>query len=298
MPASAATATRHATWGLIALFCVLWSSAFAAAKIALRDCPPLILLTVRFFVAGLLMLAWAAATKSLPRMRMRELMQLAILGVLNSGLYLGLSWSGMTTVSSAFAAILISTNPLLTGVFAGPILGERMHARKLIGLVLGLAGVVIVLRSRLSSLSGGMHEDLRGALLVTGGLLSLVAGTLAFKRLKPTAPLWTATGVQSMAAAVAVAPFAWHNESLAQLHPTHSLFWSMSYSIAAVSIGGYALWFTILSRNSATSASALHFLMPPLGLFFGWLVLGEIVSWPDMLGIVPIAIGIWLVTRG
>jgi drug/metabolite transporter (DMT)-like permease len=289
---------RHTTWGLIALFCVLWSSAFSAAKVALRDCPPLTLLTIRFFIAGALMLAWAAATSSLPRMRPRELLQLALLGVLNSGLYLGLSWSGMTTVSSAFAAILISTNPLLTGVLAGPVLGERMDVRKLIGLCLGLAGVVIVLRSRLSNLSGGMHEDVRGTLLVAGGLLSLVAGTLAFKRLKPRAPLWTATGVQSVAAGVAVLPFAWHGESLAQVHLTHSLLWSMSYSIVAVSIGGYALWFTILGRNSATSASALHFLMPPLGLFFGWLVLDEMVSWPDMLGILPIALGIWLVTRG
>jgi drug/metabolite transporter (DMT)-like permease len=277
---------------------VLWSSAFAAAKVALRDCPPLTLLTIRFFVAGALMLAWAAVTRRLPRMRLRELLQLAMLGILNSGLYLGLSWCGMKTVSSAFAAILISTNPLLTGVLAGPVLGERTDARKLIGLCLGLAGVVIVLRSRLSDLGGGMHEDVRGTLLVAGGLLSLVAGTLAFKRLKPTAPIWTATGVQSVAAGLAVLPFAWHAESLAQLHLTRSLILSMSYSIVAVSVGGYALWFTILSRNTATSASALHFLMPPLGLFFGWLVLNETVSWPDMLGIVPIAIGIWLVTRG
>jgi drug/metabolite transporter (DMT)-like permease len=294
---SVGSGPRHTTWGFIALFCVLWSSAFSAAKIALRDCPPLTLLTIRFFIAGLLMLAWAVAVERPPRMRLRELAQLALLGVLNSGLYLGLSWSGMATVSSAFAAILISTNPLLTGVLAGWVLGERLNARKLLGLSLGLAGVAIVLRSRLS-LNGGIHEDFRGTLLVAGGLFSLVAGTLAFKRLKPSAPLWTATGVQSMAAGVAVLPFAWHKESITQLHLTHGLLWSMCYSIIAVSIGGYALWFTILSRNSATAASALHFLMPPLGLFFGWLVLGEMVSWPDMLGIAPIAVGIWLVTRG
>jgi drug/metabolite transporter (DMT)-like permease len=85
-------AAGHTTWGLIVLFCVLWSSAFAAAKIALHDCPPLSLLTIRFFIAGALMLTWAAATRTLPRMRLREVLQLAILGVLNSGLYLSLSW--------------------------------------------------------------------------------------------------------------------------------------------------------------------------------------------------------------
>jgi drug/metabolite transporter (DMT)-like permease len=78
---------------------------------------------------------------------------------------------------------------------------------------------------------------------------------------------------------------------------TASLFWSMAYMIVAVSMGGYYLWFMILGRASATSASALHFLMPPLGLLFGWLVLSEPVSWLDLLGIVPIAFGIWLATR-
>jgi drug/metabolite transporter (DMT)-like permease len=280
-------------WGPIALFCVLWSSAFAAAKIALHDCPPFILLTLRFFIAGVLMLALSAATGGLARIGRRELLSLALLGVLNNALYLGLSWAGLATVSSAFTAVLISTNPLLTGLLAGPVLGERLGWRKVLGLLLGLGGVMLVLRSRLS----GMQEDMHGTLLVVGGLLSLVAGTLAYKRLKPRASLWSATGIQALAASLVLLPVALHYESFDQVRLTPSLFWSMAYTIVAVSMGGYALWFSILARSSATSASALHFLMPPLGLLFGWLLLAEPVSWLDMAGIVPIAFGIWLATR-
>ncbi len=281
------------SWAPIAAFCLLWSSAFAAAKIAVRDCPPLTLLTIRFLIAGALMLALAAASGRWKLPAGRDLASLVLLGVLNNSLYLGLSWSGMTTVSSAFTAVLISTNPLLIGVLAGPVLGERLGWRKLAGLCLGLAGVALVLRSRLS----GMQEDLHGTLLVTGGLVALVAGTLLYKRLKPSSGLWTSTGIQSLAGAVALLPFALANESLGDARMTASLFWSMAYMIVAVSMGGYYLWFMILGRASATSASALHFLMPPLGLLFGWLVLGEAVSWLDLLGIVPIAFGIWLATR-
>ncbi|MGE8628026.1 DMT family transporter [Achromobacter denitrificans] len=281
------------SWAPIAAFCPLWSSAFAAAKIAVRDCPPLTLLTIRFLIAGALMLALAAASGRWKLPAGRDLAALVLLGVLNNSLYLGLSWSGMTTVSSAFTAVLISTNPLLIGVLAGPVLGERLGWRKLAGLCLGLAGVALVLRSRLS----GMQEDLHGTLLVTGGLVALVAGTLLYKRLKPSSGLWTSTGIQSLAGAVALLPFALANESLGDARMTASLFWSMAYMIVAVSMGGYYLWFMILGRASATSASALHFLMPPLGLLFGWLVLGEAVSWLDLLGIVPIAFGIWLATR-
>nr|WP_314355848.1 DMT family transporter [uncultured Achromobacter sp.] len=288
-----APAASGISWVPIAAFCFLWSSAFAAAKIAVRDCPPLTLLTIRFLIAGVLMLGIAAFSRRGRPLQGRDLASLILLGILNNALYLGLSWSGMTTVSSAFTAVLISTNPLLIGVLAGPVLGERLTWRKLLGLCLGLVGVAVVLRSRLT----GMQEDMHGTLLVTGGLVALVAGTLLYKRLKPAAGLWTSTGIQSLAAAAALLPFALMNESLSDARLTASLLASMAYMIVAVSMGGYYLWFMILSRASATSASALHFLMPPLGLLFGWLVLREPVSWLDLLGIVPIAFGIWLTTR-
>lgn len=295
LPATAlpTDAPMGVAWAPIAAFCFLWSSAFAAAKIAVRDCPPLTLLTIRFLIAGALMLGVAAASGRWSRPSARDLAALVLLGVLNNGAYLGLSWSGMTTVSSAFTAVLISTNPLLIGVLAGPVLGERLGWRKMLGLCLGLAGVALVLRSRLS----GMQEDLYGTLLVTGGLVALVAGTLLYKRLKPSTGLWMATGIQSLAGAVALMPVALLHESIGDARMTASLFWSMAYMIVAVSIGGYYLWFMILGRASATAASALHFLMPPLGLLFGWVVLRESVSWLDLLGIVPIAFGIWLATR-
>jgi drug/metabolite transporter (DMT)-like permease len=53
----------------------------------------------------------------------------------------------------------------------------------------------------------------------------------------------------------------------------------------------------LLTVFGATAASSYHFLMPPLGLLFGWLLLGEPVAISDLLGIVPVAIGIYLVTR-
>ncbi|WP_255592823.1 DMT family transporter [Bordetella sp. BOR01] len=281
-------------WGPIMVFCLLWSSAFAAAKIAVQESPPLTFLVVRFLLAGVIMLAVARMTGPWRMPGRRELAGLVLLGALNNALYLGLSWSGMTTVSSAFAAVLISTNPLLIGVLAGPVLGERLGGQRVLGLCLGLAGVAIVLRSRLS---GAMPEDAHGTLLVAGALAALVAGTLLYKRLRPSSGLWLSTGIQAVAGAAALLPFALWQESVAQVRLTPSLVGSMVYMVVAVSMGGYYLWFLILQRASATSASSLHFLMPPLGLLFGWALLGETVSWHDLLGIVPIALGIWLATR-
>jgi drug/metabolite transporter (DMT)-like permease len=280
--------------GLIALFCLIWSSAFAAAKFALPDCPPLILLSSRFLAAGVILLALAKVAGRLERLDRRTVASWATLGAFNSALYLGLSYSGMATVSSAFTAVLISANPLLTALVAAPVLGEKLSALKLGGLLLGMLGVAILLRSRLS---GGI-EDGHGTLLVLAGLVALVAGTILFKKLKPGGDLWTGTAIQSLAAGILLLPVALATESLGDVRLTPALIGGWSYLVIAASIGGYLLWFRLLQKKTATEASSLHFLMPPLGLLFGWLIFREPVSLVDCLGIVPIAIGIAMVTRG
>jgi drug/metabolite transporter (DMT)-like permease len=75
-------------------------------------------------------------------------------------------------------------------------------------------------------------------------------------------------------------------------------FWlTMAWCIGVMSIGALLLWFWLLRNGSASSASALHFLIPPIGLAMSWLVLGEAVSPYDLLGVIPIGLGIWLATR-
>jgi drug/metabolite transporter (DMT)-like permease len=71
----------------------------------------------------------------------------------------------------------------------------------------------------------------------------------------------------------------------------------MAWQIGVVSVGALMLWFLLLRRGSAGSATALHFLMPPVGLIMGWAILNEPLSGIDLLAIVPIALGIWLATR-
>ena len=275
------------------LFCVLWASAFAAAKIALHDCPPLTLLAIRFFLAGGIMIGVAALTGGIPRLTGTDLAKLALIGLLNNALYLGFAWSGVRLVHSGFAAILGSTNPIFVAMLAALVLGERLTPAKLAGLALGIAGVVIVMRSRL-----GGGEDPVGALLVMIGVAALVSGTVLFKKLAPGGGLWLGTATQFLVSGVAILPVALVFEDPRAIDPTPELLWSLAYIVIGCTIAAYFLWMRLLSRTSATAASSLFFLMPPLGLFFGWLALGEPVAAGDLIGIVPIAIGIRLVTRG
>jgi drug/metabolite transporter (DMT)-like permease len=278
---------------LIAAFCVLWSSAFSAAKIALADCPPLLLLSARFLSTGIVVLGAAAVLRLPWCLSRRDVVALAGLGAVNNALYLGLNTVGMQTVSAGLSALIVSANPVLTALLAAVFLNEGMTWRKAGGLLLGVGGVAFIVESRVS---GGIDNPI-GVAFTAAALMSMVGGTILFKRLAPNGGLWIGNGVQNLAGGLAVTPFAFAFESVGDVIPTSRLIVALAYSVLFVSVFGYLLWFHLLTEVGATAASAYHFLMPPLGMMFGWLLLGERVAWPDLLGILPVAIGIYLVTR-
>jgi drug/metabolite transporter (DMT)-like permease len=277
----------------VAAFCLIWSSAYSVAKLALYDCPPLMLLTARFLLAGVIMLGAAAFSTDWRRVEWRDVAVLVLLGVLNYPLYLGLNYYGMLSLPAGLSALIISANPVLTAPLAAVFLDERMTWRKVWGLLLGVGGVAFILGSRLNA---GLASPI-GIAFTLGAVFSLVIGTILFKRLAPNGSLWLGNGMQNLAGGLAVAPFAFAFEQIGDVVPSMRFFLALAYSVVLVSIVAYLLWFHILKVSGATAASSYHFLMPPLGIAFGWLILGERVEPVDTIGILPVALGIYLVTR-
>ncbi len=140
-------------------------------------------------------------------------------------------------------------------------------------------------------------DSLHGILFTLAALASIVAGTILFKLLAPKGSLWIGNGVQNLAAGVVLLPFALTLSSVNDIVPSASLIGAFLFLTLGGSILAYLLWFHLLKVCGATAASAYHFLMPPLGMLFAWMVLGERVEIRDLLGIVPVALGIYLVTR-
>ena len=274
-------------------FCLLWASAFSIAKLAIADCPPLMLLTIRFLLAGVVMLGAAAVHGTSLKLSHRDLALFAVLGIANQAVYLGVGYLGLRGISSGLSALVISANPVLTAVLAAAFLDEHMTWRKAGGLLLGVGGVAFVVESRLA---GGV-EHLPGIAFTLVALLSLVAGTILFKRFAPSGGLWVGNGVQSLAAGLTLVPLALSLERVGDIVPSWRLFAALAYLILIVSVFAYLLWFQMLTVSGGTAASSYHFLMPPLGMLFGWLLLGEHVALTDLVGIVPVALGIYLVTH-
>jgi drug/metabolite transporter (DMT)-like permease len=277
----------------IGLFCLLWSFAFVAGKIGVTDCPPLILLTARFSLAGVLILGISALRRDSWSLSWRDTMVFAILGVANNALYLGLGYTGLQTVSAGLGALIVSANPVFTAVLAALFLGEPLTWRKVAGLLLGITGVSFIVWHRMSVGSDSLH----GILFTLASLASIVVGTILFKVLAPKGSLWIGNGVQNLAAGVVLLPFAFTLADVGDIVPSARLLEAFAFLTLGGSILAYLLWFHLLKVCGATAASAYHFLMPPLGMLFAWMVLGEHVETRDLMGIVPVALGIYLVTR-
>ena len=278
----------------IGLFCLLWSFAFVAGKIGVTDCPPLILLAARFSLAGVLILGITALRGDVwSSLTWRDAAIFAILGVANNALYLGLGYTGLQTVSAGLGGLIVSANPVFTAVLAAAFLGEALTWRKVMGLLLGIAGVGFIVWHRMSVGS----DDWHGILFTLASLASIVAGTILFKVLAPKGSLWVGNGVQNLSAGIVLLPFAFTLADVGDIVPSARLLGAFAFLVLGGSILAYLLWFHLLKVCGATAASAYHFLMPPLGMLFAFLVLGEHVEFRDLLGIVPVALGIYLVTR-
>ena len=276
---------------LVLVFCLTWSSAFPAAKLAIQVGPPMLYLGSRFLIAAAILLGWAAL-----RGEIRghiPWVSLLLLGVINQAGYQGMAWQGMRTVSGGLATIIASLNPILISVLAVPMLGERMTGRKLAGLLLGFAGAAFVVRNRIV-VTG---EDPMGIVFLVFALLSMTFGTLLYKRIAPRVSLVIAVGVQQIGAGVALLlAGGLLGERYADFVPGPQLWLTMAWFVFVISLAAFLLWFYLLRTGTASAASSLHFLMPPLGLLMSWAALGEPLHPLDLLGVVPVALGIRLAT--
>ena len=278
---------------IIGLFCLLWSFAFVAGKIGVTHCPPLILLDGAVLAGRILILGIFAIRGEAWTLTWRDAAIFAILGVANNALYLGFGYTGLQTVSAGLGGLIVRANPVFTAVLAALFLGEALTWRKVARLLLGIAGVAFIVWHRISVGSDSLH----GILFTLASLASIVAGTILFKLLAPKGSLWIGNGIQNLAGGIVLTPFAFTLSTVSDIVPSTRLLGAFAFLVLGGSILAYLLWFHLLKVCGATAASAYHFLMPPLGMLFAFLVLGEHVEFRDLLGIIPVALGIYLVTR-
>src|SRR5580700_9730325 len=222
----------------IGVFCLLWSFAFIAGKIGVTDCPPLILLTARFSLAGILILAISAFRRDASQLTWRDALVFAMLGIANNALYLGLGYTGLKSVSAGLGGLIVSANPVFTAALAALFLGEVLTWRKVIGLLLGIAGVAFIVWHRMSVGTDSLH----GILFTLASLASIVAGTILFKLFAPKGSLWIGNGIQNLAAGIVLTPIAFTFAETSESVPSLRLVLAFAFLTLGGSILGYFIW--------------------------------------------------------
>src|SRR5215469_11323416 len=166
-------------------FVLLWSSSFIAARVGLRHLSPLYFVTVRIVLAAAVLVAVMLVLRQSWRPVATRWGHLAVSGVLTNSVLLMTAHYAMVHTSAAPIALVQTLNPLLTALLAWPLLGEKLRPLQWLGLVLGAAGVVLIVGIAAMQSPVQLH----GLLLAAGGVVGLCGGTLYFGRFCRGVPL-------------------------------------------------------------------------------------------------------------
>ncbi len=276
------------------LFVLLWSSSFVAAKVGLQHLSPLLFVAVRQAgCAGVLVLLMLMLRRPWDSLRNWRWLHCGIAGAALNALGLMAPHVALTMVPAAQVALVQSLTPLLTALLGVILLDEHLRLKQWLGLVLGMAGVGLVVgHAALDS-----PTRFLGLVLAFVGVLGLVGGTLYFARfcrgvkLRPgaTAQGLAATLVSAAGARLLETPRAdWAPPALA----------AVVWNTVLVSLGGMGLYSAMLARGTAAHVSANFYLVPGAAAFLAWVFVGEGLTGWSVAGLVVASAGCWLVTVG
>jgi drug/metabolite transporter (DMT)-like permease len=279
-------------WGAAffpALFVLLWSTGFIAAKYGLPYAPPFTFLLYRFVLVALLMLAVALATKAPWPRRRSDYAHIAVAALLVHGAYLGGVFIALDGgMPAGTSAMLVGLQPILTVFLAFVWLRERVAARQWAGLLLGLAGVYLVIRHKVDF--GGGHNGLLPSAIA---LVGISVGTLYQKRHAGHIDLRSGAVIQFAACAVVYAPLALLLDERAVQWVPPFLF-ALGWSVVVLSVGAISLLYWLLRHGAASGVARLFYLVPPVTAVEAWLLFGEKLDALAIAGMVMIALGVVL----
>lgn len=256
------------------LFLVVWSTGYAVAKLALEYTEPFNLLAYRFVGAALFVTPFVIFMRlSLPPLS--TIKQLAATGVFLHIGHFGTMYVGMKLGASAsIMALIAASQPALIILASALYIRSWPSWQTWCALGLGLAGAGWIVGLNMDGQTG----YLLGALLGFVAVLGMSVGQVIEKNRKLHVHLVTATWVQYCFAAVIAAPLAWLVEGVIYV-PSEALFWSVGHLVVVNTVIGMLLMFALVRTGSLAQATAIMFLVPAMGAFFAWPVVGETPSW-------------------
>lgn len=272
--------------GMGLLFALIWSSAFTSARIIVTDVSPLLVSSVRFFIAGIIGVIIARALGQTWHLSRDQWKATFVFGLCQNALYLGLNFTAMTTVEASLASIIASTMPLIVALAGWAVLRERLSPTASLGLIMGILGVLIIMGSRINA-----GVDIFGVALCVLGAIALALATLMMRGASSGGNLLMIVGLQMFVGAIALG-FAsllledWY------IRPSWPVATAFTYTVLGPGLLATWIWFKLVERIGAIRAATFHFLNPFFGVAIAAILLGETLGLGDIIGVCIIGAGI------
>ena len=273
-------------WGLLLFLSVLWGGSYLFAGIAVRELPPLVIVLARVSIAALALLPLHGIFQGgLPK-DARSWVSFTVMSALNNVIPFTLIVSGQALIASGLASVINATTPLFTVTILALFREEPLVARKMAGLVVGLAGVAVLRGAGLAD----MGQQALGMLLCLGAAASYgFAGLWAKQRLKGVAALTSAT-CQLLCSTIIMAPMVLVFSDASTILDASLVTWGALLGFALLSTAlAYIVFFRIVARSGPSAVMLVTMLIPVSAILLGHVVLEEAVPLRQIIGALIIA---------
>ncbi|MBZ0216023.1 MAG: DMT family transporter [Fimbriimonadaceae bacterium] len=277
-------------WGMLILLSVLWGATFLYVEIALEELPPFSIVFLRVSIGALGLYVFMLFRGLRMPGGARLWTSFLIMGLINNFLPFSLIFWGQTEIGAGLAAILNATTPLWTVLVAHFFTGdERMSVNRMIGALIGFAGVAVLIGPELL---GEFGVGIWGQVAVLLAALSYAFAGVFGRRFHDVPPVCTAAG-QLTAATILMLPVVLIYDRPWTLEMPGQVTWAAVLALALLSSSlAYILYFQILKLAGATNLLLTTFLIPVSAVLLGYLVLGETLALRQFAGMVLIGFGL------
>jgi len=293
------TTSKFSTRILIAFGCVyfFWGSTYVAIRFGVEVLPPFVLGSIRYLIAGPLMLAICAARGMRLRQSWRDLGMLAAIGILMLGMgNMGLVWCEQY-LSSGLAALLIAVIPVFVALFEAFLPnGEGLRTRGWIGIAIGFCGLVILVSPGLRDGVHGGNTQLIGSAVAVFSAFAWTCGSILSRRAKVSTSAFVAAAWEMLFAGIFNFLLMLATGGSYRLHWGLQAVSSIAWLVTFGSLVGYTAYIYLLDNVPVAKVSTYAYVNPIVAVALGALLLGERMVPIEYAGMAAILVAVYLVT--
>jgi len=281
--------------------CFLWAVSFVATKVALEVAPPLTVVSLRLLIAAVCFLPVLLTGSRWKTVAHRPtLLKLLGLSLFGAGLHYGFQTVGLQTTNASNASVYVATGPITILLLAVMFLGEKLNARKIVGILIAIAGVLVVMGSE--TLTGfSLDGNLIGDILVFASIVMWACFTVFGKKITDDLGALTVTATVTLIGATWMAPVGWfemHRTGFSLTEITPSAWVAVIFLGAACNFLAVLLYFTALQRTESQKVGVYLYAIPPMTAVAAAIVLGEPITLGLVVGTGLVIAGVALTERG